>query len=100
VLAGFIAVARFDSLNEYLLPAIPIVVALMLPLLDHFGLVRSPLFYLHPVQPALVLMRAAFAPAPPWQIAYGVLGSLFWLWVASIWARHSFSRFVVRTAGQ
>ncbi|HEV8191785.1 MAG TPA: hypothetical protein VGP82_09920 [Ktedonobacterales bacterium] len=57
----------------------------MLPLLDHFGLVRSPLFYLHPVQPALVLMRAAFAPAQPWQIVYGVLGSAFWLWLAYIW---------------
>jgi fluoroquinolone transport system permease protein len=98
-LAGFVAVARFDSLNEYLLPSVLIVMALWLPLLDHFGLVHSPLFYLHPVQPALVLMRAAFAPAQPWEIVYGVAGSLFWLGLSLLLARRSFARFVVRAAG-
>ena len=103
-LVGFVVVARFDSLNEYLLPSILVVMALWLPLLDHFGLVRSPLFWLHPMQPALVLLRAAFAPAAApgqfaWQLAYGVLGSFFWLVLSYAAARRSFARFIVRAPG-
>jgi fluoroquinolone transport system permease protein len=98
-LVGFIAVARFDSINEFILPSVVILLLLALPIIDHFGLWRSIIWYLHPVQPGLVLMRAAFSPVPAWQIIYGLLGSVFWCGVAFWWARKVFDRFMVRTAG-
>ncbi len=98
-LIGFVAIARYDTINEYLLPSILITIALGLPLLDHFGLWESVLFYLHPVQPALVLLRAAFAPMEMWQLAYGVLGASAWVGLSFVWARQLFHRFVVRAAG-
>ncbi len=98
-LVGFISVARFDSINEFILPSIAIMLLLALPMIDHFGLWRSVIWYLHPVQPGLVLMRAAFGSVPAWQIAYGLLGSIFWCGLIFWWARRVFDRFIVRTAG-
>jgi fluoroquinolone transport system permease protein len=98
-LVGFIAVARFDSINEFILPSIAIMLLLALPIVDHFGLWRSVIWYLHPVQPGLVLMRAAFGSVPGWQIVYGLLGSILWCSVSFWWARQVFDRFIVRSAG-
>jgi fluoroquinolone transport system permease protein len=94
-LFGFVAIAHYDSINEFLLPSVVIVVLLMLPLVDFFGLWHSPIFYLHPLQPTLVLMRAAYTPATPSEIAYGVWGSLLWYGLLFAWARHTFDRVIV-----
>ena len=97
VMAGFVAVARYDSVNEYLLPSLPYAAGLMLPLASMFGW-DSPLLYLHPLQRPMLLMRAAFAPAEPWQLAYSVLASALWLGVGAWLCRRSFQRFVVGRA--
>lgn len=94
-LFGFVAIARYDSINEFLLPSVGIVMLLMLPLVDFFGPWHSPIFYLHPLQPTLVLMRAAYTEASPLEIAYGVVGSLFWYGVLFLWARRTFDRVIV-----
>jgi fluoroquinolone transport system permease protein len=99
-LFGFVVIARFDSINEYLIPAGLLVVLILLPLIDYLGLWHSILFYLHPVQPMLVLMHAAFAPLAWWELLYGALGSLCWLGLCFYWARRTFARFVVRPVGQ
>ena len=98
-LLGFVAVARYDSLSEFLMPSVVLVTALQLPLLSHFGLTGRLLFVWHPIEPALVLMRAAYAPVVGWELAYGVLAALGWLAVSYLWARHQFDRFVIRAAG-
>jgi fluoroquinolone transport system permease protein len=98
-LLGFVAIAPYDAVNEYLLPSVGYLMLLMLPLIDYAGLWQSSAFYLHPVQPALRLLRAAFMPVEPWQIVYGLVGSLFWTAVAFAWARRAFQQFVVRAAG-
>lgn len=99
VLAGFLAVARHDSLNEWLLPSVPVVMLLLLPLLAHFGLVDRRWLWLHPATPGLRLLQGACGPSSEGEIAYGLLGSLAWLGAGSAWARRRFDRFVVRTAG-
>jgi fluoroquinolone transport system permease protein len=98
-LLGFVAIAPYDAVNEYLLPSVGYLILLMLPLIDYAGLWQSPLFYLHPVQPSLLLLRAAFMPVAPAQIVFGLVGALFWTAVAYVWARRTFQHFVVRTAG-
>ncbi len=98
VMAGFVAVARYDSVNEYLLPSLPYAAGLMLPLASMFGW-DSPLLYLHPLQGPMLLVRAAFAPAEPWQLIYAVLASALWLGVGAWLCRRSFQRFVVGRTG-
>lgn len=98
-LFGFVAVARYDSLNAYLFPSVGFVALLTLPLVGSVGLWDTPLFYLHPLQPALVLIRAAFTPADAGALAYGVGGALVWVGISFYGARRSFYRFVIRRAG-
>lgn len=98
-LIGFIAAARYSGVNEFILPSIVLILLLVSPLLDHFGLWRSAVWYLHPVQPALVLLRAAFSAPPVWQIVYGLFGSATWCAGLFYWARQVFEGFIVRTAG-
>lgn len=99
-LAGFVAIVRYDSINAYVIPSGFVVLVLLLPLIDHVGLWRHPIFYLHPLQPALLLLRAAFEPPASWQIAYGLGGSLLWFTISFAWAHRIFHRFAVRTAGE
>jgi len=107
-LLGFIAIVRYDSINEYLLPSVVWVVLLMLPLLDLVDIWPGVWWYAHPVQPALVLIRLAFADAfasnmqlaQQWpRLAYGVVGAFIGCGVSFFWARRVFYRFVTRTAG-
>lgn len=72
VLLGFVAVARFDSINRYFLSAAVYGTVLYAPLLGHFGVLESPLFYLFPVQPSLVLVHGAFVGVEGWEAAYAV----------------------------
>jgi fluoroquinolone transport system permease protein len=93
-LIGFVIVARFRLMNEYILPAGALLALLLLPLLDHFHIWQSAFFSLHPLQPMLVLLRAGFLPATPWELCYGFLGSLTWVVLCFLWARRSHTRFV------
>jgi fluoroquinolone transport system permease protein len=99
ILVGFIAVTRYDSINEFLMPSVLVTTLLLIPLLDGFGLVSSPLFYLHPVQAALVLMRAAFLPAGALEIIYGLLYSAAWIALVFVVSQRAFHRFVVVKQG-
>lgn len=94
-LLGFAVIARFRSINEYLLPAGFGVMLLLLPLLESTGLVSSPLFYLHPAQPAVTLLRRAYAPVSTLELVYAVLGSLSWAALSFLWARQVFARHIV-----
>lgn len=96
VLVGFVAVARFDSLNAYFLTAIVYTVPLAIPLLDHFDIVSHPLFYLFPTQASLVLIGAAFEPTPLWEVAYGVGYLLVSTVIAFVVARQAFVTHIVR----
>jgi fluoroquinolone transport system permease protein len=98
-LLGFVAIARYDSINEYLMPSVLFLIVLTAPLIDHLGIWRSWLFYIHPIQPPLLLMRSAFVPLEWWQVVYGLMGSLVWVAASFEWARRLFHQFVVRSAG-
>ena len=93
------AIARYDSINEFLFPSVVLVLALLLPLLPHFGVMSRVPFLLHPVEPPLALMRAAYQPAGGPELAYAVAGTLAWVAVSYMWARRQFVRFIVRAAG-
>ncbi|MCC6742875.1 MAG: hypothetical protein IT175_03350 [Acidobacteria bacterium] len=96
---GFIAIVRYDSINEFMIPSLGFVFAFVAPLIGHFGFVDSVFFLPHPVEMALVLMRGAYASEPGWKIAVALFGLVAWFAATFVWARSRFDRFVVRTSG-
>lgn len=99
ILAGFIAVAKYDSIREFIMPSVLYVMALQLPLVDYLGIFRSPVFYVFPMQAPMVLMGSAFGHVEAWQVAYGVIYSLACICVAYMLARRSFKKYVIQKAG-
>jgi fluoroquinolone transport system permease protein len=98
-LTGFVAVSRYDSINEYLFPSFLYTLAFVPPFLDYFGLLKSWLFYLHPLQAPLLLTKAAFEPVAVWQWLYGVLYSGLWIGLFFLWSRRAFAQFVTAVEG-
>jgi fluoroquinolone transport system permease protein len=94
-LAGFAAVARYRSINEFLMPSMLYVLALGLPFVDYFGLWRSPLFYLHPLQAALTLMRGSGEISSPGAALYGLLYSAAAIVVFAVLARRAYRQLIL-----
>lgn len=95
-LIGFILVLPYDSINAFLMPSVIYVTLLLLPLVEHFGGLSQSLFYIHPVEPALVLMRAAYQPVSSGHLVYGAVGGLFWVVVCFVVARKRYEAYLVR----
>jgi fluoroquinolone transport system permease protein len=95
ILFGFIAVARYDSINRFIMPSILMTTALALPLVDYLGFWQSPLMYLHPVQALLLLLKGAFQPIAAWQMVYGVLYAVLWIGLLFKVSQHIFYRFII-----
>lgn len=89
-LAGYIAVARYASINEYLLPSGLYIAGLWLPLLAYLGNWKPALLYLHPMSAPLALTEAAFLPTPWWYAPYGLLYGGLWAGLLLIWARRAY----------
>ncbi|MCD1293883.1 ABC transporter [Methanocella sp. CWC-04] len=99
ILLGFMVVSKYSSISEYLMPSVVYSFAFMIPLLDYLKVLESPLFYLHPMQAPLILMKAAFVPVETWQLAYGVLYSLVWIVVAFVLSKRAFNKHIVNRIG-
>ncbi len=95
VLIGFVAVARFDSINAYFISAAGWGTVLFLPLFEYVGFVETPLFYLLPAKPAIVLVHAGFSPIAAWELAYALGYLLLGNVVAYVWASRAFRRHIV-----
>ena len=99
ILFGFIVVARYDSINRFLLPSVFITMLLTIPLLDYLGLWTSPLLYLHPVQAPLLLLKGAFQPIAAWQVAYGIGYAVLWVGLLFKFSQRIFYRFIILKHG-
>jgi fluoroquinolone transport system permease protein len=98
-LLGFIAVVRYDSINEYLFPSFLYTLALIPPFLDYFGLWQSWLLYLHPLQAPLLLLKAAFGPIEAWQWLYSLFYSGLWIGLVFKLSQQTFYRFITSAEG-
>jgi fluoroquinolone transport system permease protein len=94
-LSGFIVAARYDSVNEYLLPSGAYVAVLWAPLLAQLAQWQHWLLYLHPLNAPLVLIKAAFDPATPLQVLYGLFYSLGWIVLLYLGSRQAFRRWII-----
>lgn len=98
-LAGFVFVARYDSINEFLLPSVLATAVLSAPVVEWMGVWRSPLWLVHPFAAQFALVTAPFAPVPGWKLAYGAVYSVVWLLPAWIAARRAFDHHLLTRWG-
>ena len=98
-LTGFLLVARYRSINEFMFPSVLFTTILSLPMLHYFGLWDTWLLYLHPFTAPLVLLGGAFGPLASWEWAYGVLYSAAWTGLLLLAGRRAFDRFIVAREG-
>ena len=98
-LTGFVLVARYRSINEFMFPSVLFTAILSLPMLHYFGLWDSWLLYLHPFTAPLVLLSGAFRPMPAWQLVYGVLYGALWAGLLLLAGRRAFDRYIVAREG-
>lgn len=96
VLTGFVVAARYNGISEFLIPSMIWMVPTQLPLLDFFGIWQSPLIYVIPTQPTMLLIAGAFAPIAPWQLVYAVAYLVVAALVVTWLALRTFDRFVVQ----
>jgi len=98
-LAGFLAVVRYDSINELLFPTMVWVTLFSLPILHYAGWWSTGFMYLHPFQAPLVILKGAVSPLQAWEWLYGVGYSALWIGLGFVWCSRAFRRFAVRAAG-
>lgn len=98
-LAGFIFVARYDSINTFLFPSIALTTLLSLPIIDALALWKTPLMLLHPFQAPLLLITAGFQPLPTWQLIYSLLYGTIWIGILYHFSQRAFYRFVILKQG-
>ena len=96
VAVGVAVGVRYASITRFLLPAIVASLAFDLPNIWYLELWPSPLFYLWPSMPPLLLAKAAFLPVDPLQLAYAFAYGALAVGAALMWASHAIDRFVVR----
>ncbi len=87
---------RYRSITHFLLPVVVLSMAFDLPVLWYLELWPSPLFYLWPTLPSLLLAKAAFLPVDPLQLVYASAYGVVAVGAAVLWASRALDRFVVR----
>ena len=98
-LLGFVLAARYNGINEFLVPGIFFLLVMQLPLLGYLGIWDNPLLYLVPSQPGMILLEAAFAAVPLWEIGYALLYLAALVLVGWRWAEQTFVRVIARQVG-
>lgn len=77
-LIAMVAVARYDSINTFLMPSVLYTAFAEIPLLVYLGGVNYPIVLLHPLQPALLLAQGAFRPLGTAELMYGIGAGVAW----------------------
>ncbi len=96
VAIGVVVGVRYSSITRFLLPAIVASLAFDVPNIWYLELWPSPLFYLWPSMPPLLLAKAAFVPVDPLQLVYAFGYGTLAVGAALLWASRAIDRFVVR----
>lgn len=92
---GIGVASQAQSLNGYFFRGAGYSVVLMLPLLDFFGLVESPLFWLLPTLPTLTLLQTAYRGHTLPLLAASASILLVWVAIAFGFGLFAFRRYVI-----
>ncbi|MCZ6617878.1 MAG: hypothetical protein O7E57_07070 [Gammaproteobacteria bacterium] len=96
IAVGVAVGVRYRSITHFLLPAIFASLAFDLPNIWYLNLSSSPLFYLWPSMPPLLLAKAAFMPVDSLQLTYAFVYGALAVAAALFWASRAIDRYVVR----
>lgn len=98
VLIGVVAVARFDTVNTYIMAAVVYLLPTVIPLVGLIG-IDHPLLYLIPTKATLLLLGGALGVGSPlagWELVYSVGYLTLWIGTAAVLADRAFERHIVR----
>jgi len=87
---------RYRSITDFLLPVTALTLVLDLPVLWYLEVWPSPIFYLWPTLPSLLLAKAAFMPVDPGQLIYACVYGVLAVGGGVYVALRSLDKFVVR----
>lgn len=96
-LTGLITVAPYGSINAYLLPSAAVSGALALPTIAALARWEGLPLYLHPLEPAMLLMQGAFRPLAAWELAYCLLAGALWCLALGVFALRAVRRLSVES---
>ena len=95
VLYGFIAVSRYPSISQFLLPSGLWTAVFALPMLPLFGAPSGWWLWLHPLQPTVALTQVAFGRLELWWAVPSLVAAALWGLVGFKVASPRFRRFAV-----
>lgn len=98
-LVGFIAASKTSSVSQFLVTSLLYTLVLYLPLLDYFGLFRSPLFYLMPTYASILLINSGFTPITAWKLLYSLCYLTAAILITFRIAYKAFVKFIVQKGG-
>ena len=93
---GVALAVRYRSITDFLLPVVVFTLAFDLPVLWYLEIWPSPVFYLWPTMPSLILAKAAFMPVSAADLVYACVYGPLSVGGAVFWASRAIDRFVVR----
>lgn len=94
-LVGFLMVVRYDTITDFLIPALVIGGLLQMPFLHFIGLAESILWYIVPTTAPTLLMTGAWHPLELWQVAYAIGYSALILFICYQWALAAFHKHII-----
>jgi fluoroquinolone transport system permease protein len=89
-LTGVALIARYESINEFLMPSVLYTALLSLPVLGYLGVGPRAWYLPHPIQGPLELMQ--IQPLRPGAWAYAVLYPILWIVPVFLWSRRGIRR--------
>lgn len=92
LLLGFVGAQRVKTFNQYILVIPMFLMPLCIPLIDYFGIWKSPLMWVIQSQSSLTLMNAAFSQEAIWKIILSILILLVSIFLAYKWAEREYRK--------
>lgn len=89
----------YKGMSDFLFPAIFMIFVLEFPgfsLLGLTGTFWNVIYHILPLYPMMVLASFSITSISVWEMIYGVLGTIIWIYLAFRYARSRYERFIVR----
>jgi fluoroquinolone transport system permease protein len=96
---GFIFIVRYDNINAFLMPSVAFMFLISLPVLPLLGIGQTWMFYVHPLNGPLLLIKGGFGSLRLWDIFYAVGTSLIWIGIFIKLSKKQFHQFLVIEKG-
>jgi fluoroquinolone transport system permease protein len=90
-LAGVALVARYDSVNEFLMPSVLYTFGLTLPVLGVFGVGPPGAYLPHPIHGPLALLQIDVPMTSGW-LVYAIGYPVLWIVPVYLWSRRALAR--------